>query len=237
VPPYFGYYDRPFIRWLDRTGKDVDFLTDRDLMSVASGRVLADAYDLIVFPGHEEYVTAHEYDVIERYRDLGGNLMFLSANNFFWRVERHGDRMTRTAMWRDLGRPEVALIGVQYVANDRGKHRGSYVLRRSDAGSWIFDGTGLEPGDRFGSFGIEIDATGPSSPARTQVLAEIPHFIGRRTAQMSYYETAGGAKVFAAGAFTLGGSALQSYASRVLENLWARLGPSPLAPEVEPPTS
>ena len=48
------------------------------------------AYDLVVFPGHEEYVTQHAYDVVERYRDLGGNLMFLSANNFFWQVRRSG---------------------------------------------------------------------------------------------------------------------------------------------------
>ena len=53
---------------------------------------LARAYDLIVFPGHHEYVTTREYDAVERYRDLGGNLMFLSANNFFWRVVMHGRR-------------------------------------------------------------------------------------------------------------------------------------------------
>ena len=50
--------------------------------------------------------------------------MFLSANNFFWRVTRHGDFLTRKAQWRDLGRPESALIGVQYIGNDRGVHRG-----------------------------------------------------------------------------------------------------------------
>ena len=59
-----------------------------------NGDALAVAYDLIVFPGHHEYVTPHEYDVVERYRDLGGNLAFLSANNFFWQVvkrRRHDD--------------------------------------------------------------------------------------------------------------------------------------------------
>ncbi len=40
---------------------------------------LADAYDLIVFPGHEEYVTTRQYDAIEAYRDAGGNLMFLTG--------------------------------------------------------------------------------------------------------------------------------------------------------------
>jgi hypothetical protein len=41
--------------------------------------------------------------------------MFLSANNFFYRVDRHGDQITRTGRWRDQGRPEARLVGIQYV--------------------------------------------------------------------------------------------------------------------------
>ncbi len=40
---------------------------------------------------------------------------------------------------------------------------------------------------------------------------------------MTYYETTAGAKVFAAGAFTLAGSVRQPAVVRLLENLWARL--------------
>ena len=40
----------------------------------------------MIFSGHEEYVTQQIYDVVQRYRDLGGNLAFLSANNFFRHV-------------------------------------------------------------------------------------------------------------------------------------------------------
>jgi murein DD-endopeptidase MepM/ murein hydrolase activator NlpD len=224
VPPHFGHYDLPFIRWLAVTDRSVDFLAQRDLETVASGDVLAQAYDLIVFPGHHEYVTTHEYDVIERYRDLGGNLMFLSANNFYWRVTKEAGTMTRTAQWRDLGRPEASVIGVQYIGNDDGEHRDAYRLRRAQASRWIFAGTGHAPGSRFGNFGIEIDHTAPSSPAGVQVLAEIPDLLAPgKTAQMSYYETQRGAKVFAAGAFTMGGAALWSSVSGVLENLWQRL--------------
>ena len=57
------------------------------------------------------------------------------------------------------------------------------------------------------------------------MLAEIPNLLGPGlTAQMTYYETARGAKVFAAGAFTLAGSALQRSVGRLLENLWQHLG-------------
>ena len=70
VPPHYRGYDRGFIRWLFRAGKQVDVLSDDDLEQIATGDRLAARYDLIVFPGHEEYVMGHTYDIVERYRDL-----------------------------------------------------------------------------------------------------------------------------------------------------------------------
>ena len=102
VPPHFRHYDLPFLHWIARTGKAVDVLSDADLGAVASGRALAAAYDLVVFPGHHEYVTSKEYDLVQQFRDAGGNLMFLFANDFFWRIALDGDVMTRTSPWRDL---------------------------------------------------------------------------------------------------------------------------------------
>ena len=102
-------------------------------------------------------------------------------------------------------------------------------MGRSSSGNPADDWLGLrrdriEPGSRFASFGIEIDHTSAASPRGTRVFAEIPNLLGPgMTAQMTYYETRKGAKVFATGAFTLGGAALWPAASRVLENLWARL--------------
>jgi hypothetical protein len=57
-------------------------------------------------------VTTHEYDAVTDYRNRGGNLVFLSANNFYWKIVIHGRVMYRIAKWRDLGRPEAALLGV-----------------------------------------------------------------------------------------------------------------------------
>ena len=56
VPPFFYRYDQGFLHWLYWTGKTVDFLAETDLDD-ALRRELAAAYDLIVFPGHTEYVT------------------------------------------------------------------------------------------------------------------------------------------------------------------------------------
>jgi hypothetical protein len=233
VPPHFRHYDLPFLHWIARTGKRCDFISDADLDRIGSGRTLARAYDLIVFPGHSEYVTRREYDAIERYRDLGGNLAFLTANEFFWRVVRRGDMLRRITEWRELGRPEAALIGVQYRANDKLSRKAPWVVR-TRAG-WLLAGTRLRPGSRFGSGGIEIDSRGPASPPDVQTLALIPSLYGRGfTAEMTLYTTPAGAKVFAAGAFGLVESIVEpdaplpdpeagrtrADAQRMLENVW-----------------
>lgn len=224
VPYNFRRLDLPFLRWLARTGKEVDLLSQSDLESATSPRALAAAYDLIVFPGHHEYVTSREYDLVEGFRNLGGNLMFLASNNFFWRVERTCDLMSKTKQWRDLGRPEAALVGVQYRANGIAPTK-PWVVRRSRAGRWIFAGTGLKEGSAFASGGVEIDRTTEASPAGIEIVAEVPDVFGRGlTGQMTYYKTRAGAKVFAAGAFYLiPPNRPDRVISRMLENLWARL--------------
>lgn len=222
VPPHFAGYDVGFLRWLDRTGKSVDLLSDDDLERIQGPSVLAHLYDLIVFSGHEEYVTPHVYDLIQRYRDLGGNLAFLSADDFFYRVLRNGDTLTRSGRWRDLGRPEAALVGEQYTGwNERTFPNRPYQVGAAD--SWAFSGTELRAGSAFGSYGIEIDARTPDSPAGTQVLARIQDAFGPgQDAEMTYYEQ-GGAKVFSAGVMNFGGSADWPIVSTILQNVWNRL--------------
>ena len=228
VPPRFYRYDLPVLHWLYWSGKSAEFISDSDFEAIAAGDQLARAYDLIVFEGHEEYVTSHEYDLVERYRDLGGNLMFLSANNFFWKVSRQDRVLRKVAQWRDAGRPEARLIGVQYRANDNGQRQGLFSVQSVAAAPWLWDATGLTDGSTFGQFvggyGIEIDATTPDSPPGTTVLAQIPDLLGPGlSAQMTYYETPAGAKVFAAGTLDFGGSATYWPMKRMLDNLWLRL--------------
>jgi hypothetical protein len=223
LPYRFHDWDLTFLSWLAQTGKQVDVLTDEDLDAIASREELVRAYDLIVFPGHEEYVTKHMYDIVQRYRDGGGNLAFLAANNFFWQVRRDNERLTKIARWRVLGRPEAALVGVQYVASNNGSTQAPFVVS-ADAPSWFLAASGLASGATFGGYGIEIDARADASPPGTQVLATIPDALGPgRTAEMTYYETPAGAKVFAAGALNFAASVGTPPVSLLLENLWARL--------------
>jgi len=224
MPPFFYRYDRPFLRWLRASGHEADFLGDEDLDRVRDAATLLRRYDLLVFPGHHEYVTLHERDLVEQYRDGGGNLAFLSADVFHWRVVRHGPVLRRKEQWRSLRhpRPESAVVGVQYRASDDGTHRAAYVVRSTRCAPWLFRGTGLERGSRFGWSGVEISATTADSPPGTCVVAEIPNLLGAgRTAQMTYYETGRGAKVFAAGAFCLANRS--ATVATLLDNLWSRL--------------
>jgi len=225
VPYHFRSYDLPFLHWMAWTNHQADFLADGDLDAIASPEALASAYDLIIFPGHHEYVTTHEYTLIRGYRDLGGNLAFLSANNFFWQTLRSGNTIERTKQWRDLDVPEAALIGTAYRANDDGQHRGPWIVRSVESAPWLFAGTGLQNGSTFGTGGIEIDKTSDASPANVHVLAEIPDVLGPGlTAQMTYYETPAGAKVFGAGAFTLAGEVISNpTVAQLVANLWTHL--------------
>jgi hypothetical protein len=222
VPPHFAAYDLLFLRWLARTGKQVDVLSDDDLEDVPNGAALAHAYDLVVFSGHHEYVTTHEYDITAAYRNRGGNLLFLSANNFFYRVVRTGTVLHRVGRWRDIGRPEAALVGVQYLDWNHGEFGNSaYVVRTA---GWPFAGSGLHPGSRFGTYGIEIDAPTQDSPRSLRVLATVPNLFGRgRSAFMTFYTTPRGAKVFAAGTINFGGTALWQPTAAILENVWSEL--------------
>jgi len=224
APPKWRNYDITPLHWIYRTGKKVDFVSDDDLERFTGARQLARLYDLIVFPGHEEYVTTRGYDLIVGYRNLGGNLMFLSATNFLWRVDRHGSTLTRVAQWRQLGRPESRIVGVQYRGNDEGEHRGPYELTAYGRSSWQFAGVDPSRLLPWRWFGIEFDKTTSASPRSIHVLAQVnPHMRdhGLR-GQMTYYER-GGAKVFASGILSFPSAAYYSPYRQVLENVWARL--------------
>jgi hypothetical protein len=249
VPPRFRRYDYPFLRWLEQTRREPDFFTDDDVDALPNGDELRRLYDLVVFPGHTEYVSQHAYDVVERYRDLGGRLIFLSANNFFWKVERSGNGIRRIAQWRTLARAESRVLGIQYRANDDGTRQGPYVVSDVGAAPWLFAGTGLVNGsvigEEVGGFGIEIDSVTPESPPGTKVLARIPDLFGPGlTAEMAYYETPAGARVFSAGVMDFPAVLFTEVGVTLLDNLWRHMlegtpgseGPPEPPVPLEPPT-
>jgi hypothetical protein len=222
LPPQF-FLDLGFLRWYWRSGFKADFVSDDDLERVPSVRALRH-YKLIVFAGHEEYVTAHVYDLMEHYRDGGGNLAFLSANNFFYSVRAYRNRIVGRTRWRSLGRPEAALVGAQYAGwNEAHFPNRTYRVTDAQAARWLFAGTNLHDGSRFGHYGVEIDSRAPGSPRGTHALAVISHEFGAgESAEMTLYRR-GRATVFDAGALNFGASAHWPGVSRLVTNLWQHL--------------
>ena len=56
------------------------------------------------------------------------------------------------------------------------------------------------------------------------MLARIPNLLGPgKSAEMTYYETAAGAKVFDAGAINFAATATTAPVATLLENLWTHL--------------
>jgi hypothetical protein len=91
MPPFFHRYDLPFLRWLRASGHDADFLGDDDLDRVADAADAPPPLRPARLPRSPRVRDRlHERDLVEQYRDGGGNLAFLSADAFHWRVERHG---------------------------------------------------------------------------------------------------------------------------------------------------
>jgi hypothetical protein len=126
-------------------------------------------------------------------------------------------------MWRKLGRPEAALVGTQWSASNYGTGRSPYVVEGAASTPWAFAGTGLRNGSSFGRYGIEIDSRAPSSPPGTRVLARVPNAIGKHDAEMTYYESGSGARVYAAGTLDFTASIAEPAVSRLIQNVWARL--------------
>ena len=121
-------------------GKQVDFLSDQDIDALASGDELAHDYDLVVFPGHEEYVTAararrdHALPQPRRQPRVPRG-----EQHVLGRADRPAADDEGGAMARH-GRPEAALTGgaVRRLESRRGaaavhgdrRDRGAVALRR-----------------------------------------------------------------------------------------------------------
>jgi hypothetical protein len=228
TPPRWRRYDVGYLKFLQSTSRTPDMLTDDDLEAMPDGVTLRRLYDLVVFPGHSEYMTERSYNVVRKFRDLGGRLIFLSANNFFWKVRKKGNVMVRGRLWRNVGRPESELCGVQYRANDNGRRQAPFVIADTAAAPWLFERTSLQNGsllgDQVGGYGIEIDATTPASPPGTRVIARIPDLFGPGlSAEMAYYETDAGARVFSAGVLDFCGTVHWEPMRTVIDNLWRHM--------------
>jgi hypothetical protein len=273
---YLRRWELQFVRWQERNGRDVAYAADIDLAlhpEVFSGR------RLIVFAGHHEYWSRSMRAALEGLVASGTNVAFLSANEIYWQVRLEDgplgpasrivcyksaayDPLVATApslttcRWREapVAEPEAALIGQMY---------GHVVAATTDwvvtnPGHWLYEGTGVDEGDRFVNLvGQEYDTLYPElAPAAVDVIARSPVVPGLSESNdpgahpspaihtATVYTAGSGATIVAAGTFQWSW-AIDRYGDRsyhgrltpferrvgrMTQNLFDRLGDGPRPP-------
>jgi hypothetical protein len=222
----FLSWDVNLVRWLEKSGYDVSYTTDVDTHATGS-RLLA--YRGFLASSHNEYWSKPMYDAVAAARDAGVNLAFFGANAVYWQVRYEPsasgvpnrtlvcykdqsidpttDPSLKTINWRDLGRAEQTLIGVQYTAEMRNDAYYPYVVTNSS--NWVYAGTGFRDGDSVsGLVGYEGDRSfstypSPSAVAGTYTLLSHSPYTNSSGqsdyANSSIYQAPSGAWVFGAG--------------------------------------
>ena len=214
------------IGYLESRGYDIAYTTDSDLD--AEPRQVLDHAALYV-SGHSEYWSARMYDAALLARSKGVGIAFVSSNEVYWQIRYEPnssgmprrivvgykdflpdpvpDPALRTIRWRDLGRAEQTLVGIQFPI-DGNMDWGGQAFVPTNTDHWAYAGTGFSSGHSVdGSIvGYEIDAYDPAYPKPPgtdyTLLASSPfvNFLGNDyTHNMSIYRGTGGNWVWATG--------------------------------------
>jgi hypothetical protein len=191
-------WEEGLMRWLHESRIDVDYCSNLDL-DLHPG--LLTGYRLLLVNGHDEYWSAPMRDAVEAFTRAGGNLAVFGANTSWWQI-RLADNGRTMICYRDaaadpvaattpelttvewssapVNRPENAMTGLSFrlgagcwgpeMASMFGE---SYTVRFAD--HWVFAGTGLTDGDKFGlgALGYETDA------ADIEEIDGVPRVTGR----------------------------------------------------------
>ncbi len=183
----FFDYDLYMIGWLERVGYNVTYATNIDVHK--KGASYLKKYKAFLSIGHDEYWTKEMYDAAETARDSGIHLAFLGANDVYWQIRMAAsdagnanrviisyknasidpvsDPKLKTDLWRNVGRAEQALVGVQYLTHNEftanGANNTDFLVTNID--HWVYEGTGFNLGDTVpGIVGYEVDVLYPEYP-------------------------------------------------------------------------
>ena len=201
-------FDLYLVDWLEQKNFEYDVITDHDLHH--NGEDLLRQYDVIMTGSHPEYWTSPMLDGIDGYLDHGGRLMYLGGNGFYWvtAVDPERDHILEVrrgyagsrawpshvgelelastgevgGIWRHLGRPPNALVGVGFAAQGWDLETPGYKRLPESFDpkvDFIFSGIGKD--ETIGDFGLvmsgaagdEIDRVDfeLGTPAQTMRLA------------------------------------------------------------------
>jgi N,N-dimethylformamidase len=194
--------DLCLIDWLEAEGIDYEVISDHDLHAL--GPSLLAPYRVVMTGSHPEYFTLEMLQALEAHLGAGGRLMYMGGNGLYWRVTcdpahpglielRRAEDGTRAwaevpgeyyhssgeygGLWRRLGRPPNALVGIGFIA--QGFDNSSYYRRtaasRDPRAAFLF--TGIE-GDIIGDFGAWGDgAAGLEIDCYDAKLGSPPHAL------------------------------------------------------------
>lgn len=222
----FLTWEIDFVRWQERMGYDVTYITDVDTHT--SGQLLRQSRGFLSV-GHDEYWSFEMFDAAEAARDSGVGLAFFGANAVYWQVRFEpssvgsqnrvmvcyksasidpGQGRRTTVTFRDpiVARPEQLLLGVQFTSMVNWGSNVDYVVANS--AHWAYSGTGFQDGDRIPNLvGYEMDRYMSGYPlpsvVRRDLLSVSPYTDvdgNPDYANSSMYQSSpSGAWVFAAG--------------------------------------
>ena len=218
----------PFSRWLCSRKPRVQSVTDVELGRLPLSTLRR--YAAIVFPGHSEYYVPSTYDLLRRYRDGGGRLVFLQANPFYRQVRLDPARnsMVMTDFDAREGRSDFALAGVGYDGCCFPRSRAQPYVAARGANyrrvRWLFRGTGIGPGESFGYAGSESDRIDPELTPRDHVVAARAIVAGKRGVINAalVWSHAGRGEVFATGNYDFL-RMRRSLTWTLLDNVWRKL--------------
>ena len=167
-------WEFPLSFWMEQHGYDVSYISNIDTHSDAKGLLRTKGF---ISVGHDEYWTNQMYENVEKARDAGVNLAFLSANCVLcvvpleesssgakhrvirregWFLPHEGNLKKQLKAKKvlnennfnpNMGKDGAALMGVRPPVLEFGRGMGVGDWVCSKPNHWIFKGTGMKKGD------------------------------------------------------------------------------------------
>ncbi|MDD4871208.1 MAG: hypothetical protein PHR77_11670 [Kiritimatiellae bacterium] len=177
----FLSFEQPLAYFLEENGYDVTYCSNSDMLSPDRGLKCK----LFISVGHDEYWDIRQFRSVEKMRDEGVSLMFLSGNAICWvtpfrasssgvpnriifRGGPYGGTNENAIEWDkkhgpfpEHGPDEGYLMGARNIDPVNGG--GDWIVGKPE--HWIFKGTGMKKGDRIpGLIGWEYHGNPPPIP-------------------------------------------------------------------------
>jgi hypothetical protein len=219
----FLRYDLPLVRFLEKNGYDVSYITDVDLHE---NRKILDRFKALISSGHDEYWSHQMRQNLENARDKGLNIIFSSGNVAYWQIRfedsfngtkdrimvcyKHKllDPITGknnslvTVRWGEdpVNLPENALVGT--TSTQPWNVTGSFTVVNSS--NWIYKNTGFRDGDKVpGVIGYEVQhfAVNGFEPRNVTIIghSRAENELNKTFADTVLFTTKIGAMIFSAG--------------------------------------